>query len=98
MMQTNKKEAWPIKTCGRCKQTPDDRGFCGCEPPFSLDAIPQEKLDGIARVIYPHIVNFYKDYYNVPGNKEKAEAWEREYDRRKAEGIKPAIPPFGWTP
>ena len=90
--------AWPIKTCGRCKQAPDDRGFCGCEPPFSLDAMPAEKADGIARVMYPHIVSFYKAFYEVPGNREFFQAWQREYHSRKTAGIKPALPPRGWKP
>jgi hypothetical protein len=88
--------AWHYSICPICKESTDDRGFCGCPPPFSLDAIPQEKLDGIARVMFPEMKSFFEEFYKVPGNIEKAEAWRREYHRRKAEGIKPTIPPFGW--
>jgi len=88
---------YPFKICPICKEERDDRGFCGCPPLFSLDAIPQEIVDGLARVFYPQIVEFYKDFYKVPGNREKFEAWQHEYHRRKAEGIKPTIPPFGWS-
>jgi len=89
--------AWPIKTCGICKQTPDDRGFCGCEPPFSLDAMPTEKADGIARELFPHIASFFTTFFDEPGNREKFEKWEAEYERRKREGITPTIPVFGWA-
>ena len=84
--------AWHYATCPICKEATDDRGFCGCEPPFSLDAVPQEKIRGIARVLYPQLDAFYKAFYQVPGNREKAEAWKKEYRRRKAEGIRPVIP------
>jgi hypothetical protein len=87
--------AWHYSICPICKEATDDRGFCGCEPPFSLSAIPQEKLDGIARTAYPHIVSYYKAYFQVPGNREKFEARQREYERRKAAGITPRMPPLG---
>gem|GEM_PF-4957776 len=30
--------AWHYSTCPICKEATDDRGFCGCEPPFILEA------------------------------------------------------------
>ena len=50
--------AWHYEICPICKEPADDRGFCGCEPPFSLSAVPKEKIDGIARTIFPHIVAY----------------------------------------
>jgi|GEM_PF-5100015 len=49
---------WHYKICPICNEEADERGFCGCEPPFSLKAIPQEKIDGIARTIFPRIVAY----------------------------------------
>ena len=63
-----------------CKKLVDDRGFCGCEPPFSPDAIPEVKLKGIARAIYPAIIKYYQN----PENMEKFRIWEKEYDEKKA--------------
>ena len=47
-----------ITTCPHCKLEWDDRGFCGCEDPFPLNAIPQEKIDSLARTFYPRIVAY----------------------------------------
>jgi hypothetical protein len=74
--------------CPICRIAVDEKGDCGCDPPFKFDAIPKPKLEGIARTIFPHIYA----YYQVPENKEKFEIWNREYQRRKAAGIKPSIP------
>jgi len=71
----------PYKTCPYCNEPPDGRGFCACEPPFSLKAIPQARLDGIARTILPHIVA----YFQVPENQAKFEAWQRERERTLGE-------------
>ena len=45
-----------ITKCPHCRMEFDNKGFCGCETPFSLNAIPQPALDGIARTILPRIV------------------------------------------
>ena len=66
--------------CPICKVAPDSKGFCGCEPPFSLSAIPQEKIDGIARTIYPRILA----YFEVPENKANFEIWLEERNAKKA--------------
>jgi len=50
--------AWHYEICPICNEPADNRGFCGCEPPFSLNAVPQEKIDGIARTIFPHVVAY----------------------------------------
>ena len=85
--------AWHYKICPICNKEADDMGFCGCEPPFKLDAMPSEKITGIARTIYPRILA----YFQVPENQKKFESWQKEFHRRKAAGIAPAIPPTSWS-
>jgi len=84
--------AWHYEICPICKEPTDDRGFCRCEPPFSLDDVPKEKFTGIARTIYPRILA----YFQVQENQERFEAWQKEYHRRKTAGIIPVIPPTNW--
>ena len=65
------------KICPICKEAPDERGFCGCEPPFDLNNIPQEKINGIARVMYPAILAYFQN----PENEAKYQAWKRERNK-----------------
>ena len=50
---------------------PDEKGNCGCPKAFSLDAIPKERLDGIARSVFPHIAAYFLD----PANQARFKAW-----------------------
>lgn len=59
------------KNCPICKTSKEN---CTCEKPFSLNAIPQHKLDGIAKSILGPIKKFYED----PANQAKFEAWLKE--------------------
>jgi len=61
----------PYKNCPICKISKEN---CTCDEPFSLDAMPQHKLDGIAKAILVPIKEFYKD----PVNQAKYEIWLKE--------------------
>ena len=62
------------KNCPICTATMEN---CTCEKPFSLNAIPQHQLDGIARGIFTQIVTFFQD----PANQAKYEVWLEERKR-----------------
>ena len=66
-------------TCPVCCGHKDGNGNCFCPEPFDLGAIPQEKTDGIARTIFPHIVSFFQ----VPENQARFESWLIEYEKKK---------------
>ena len=52
---------------------------CLCPEPFSLQALPKEQADGIARTIFPYIVSFFQ----VPENQARFEEWLVEYEKKK---------------
>ena len=57
-----------ITNCPHCKVEFDDRGFCGCEQPFNLNAVPQAKIDGIARTIFPRIKAHVEGFNSISVN------------------------------
>ena len=64
------------KNCPICKTVKEN---CICERPFDLAAIPQHRLDGIARTILGPI----KTYFQDPVNQAKYEAWLKERNKNK---------------
>jgi hypothetical protein len=71
-----------FKNCPICKEPVDDKGLCGCDPPFNLTAIPLEQIYSFGY----DLLQLAKEYFKDKGNMKRFKEWEKEYERKKAAG------------
>ena len=71
--------ATDYSSCPICGWQNDSTGKCLCPEPFSLQALPMEQANGIARTLFPYIVSFFQN----PENQAKFEEWLVEYEKKK---------------